>query len=207
MTEANTELIEKLPSIALYQVLNVAVKYLRESEYNPRTIDEDQLKALKISLTENKDFLKARPPIINAAMGREGVIIAGNQRVRAAIELGWETVPVMFVKAETIAKEMALNLLDNKNSGNWDNDKLQNVVMELHSFGYDMTTIGHTATEITNIMSGQFQMGDPKDSDDYKKNGTTPAGKWVRCPECQHEFKVTKKEKISDPTADAELPS
>lgn len=195
------ELIEKLPEINMYEVVVVPIQHLNTAEYNPRTIDDAALESLKKSLSTNTEFLKARPPIVNAAKGREGIVIGGNMRVRAARELGWDRIPVMFVDAKTIEQEKVWNILDNKNAGSWDGEKLKTIVTELHGIGYDLTTIGHTPTEIGNIMSGDFNMGDPKKDDAYKEKGTTPGKRWVKCPECAHEFRISKKVKIDDPTA------
>lgn len=192
-------LIEKKKDIQLHQVTIVPVEWLTPAEYNPRTIDEDQLNALKQSLEKNPEFLKVRPPIVNITDGREGIVIGGNQRVEAAKQLGWDKVPVMFVEAKDINQEKAWNLLDNKNAGKWNAEKLHSVVMDLHESGYDLTSFAHTPDEIANIMSDDFTMDDPTETDEYKEKGTTPGSKWVECPECTHQFKVSKDTKIQPP--------
>lgn len=179
------ELIEQLPKMELYTVIMCPVKYLKPAEYNPRTIDEEEMKALKLSMTKNQNFLRARPPIVNTMPGREGVIIGGNQRVKAAIEMGWEKLPVIFVRAETIEDEKAWNILDNKEAGQWDRAKLKDLLGDLHSAQYDMTGIGHTPMQLADLMTNMPSMDDAKDTDGYKKNGTTPS-KWRQCPECGH---------------------
>lgn len=180
------ELIQALPQIQLYTTVMIATRHLRPSEYNPRVIKDDNFIALKKSLAANPDFFKARPILVNTAAGREGVIIGGDKRFRAAVESGLEKVPVMFVLAETVEKEKAWNLLDNKNAGDWDQDKLKNVIEDLHAAGYNMDTLGHTPGELVNIMEG-FNMSDPTQDQAYKENGTTPGSKVFCCPECGYE--------------------
>ena len=54
-------------------------------------------------------LLEARPVIVRRV---DGVVIAGNQRLVAAIELRWETIPVVFVELdETEALSMFLDRL------------------------------------------------------------------------------------------------
>lgn len=191
------DLMNSLPKVELYTVIMCPVKHLQSVEYNPRTIDEDHLNALKVSIQQNPDFFKARPILVNASKGFEGRVIGGNQRLRAAIELGWTSVPAMFVSADTVEKEKVFNLLDNKGAGEWDRPKLKQLVMDLHEASYDLTTIGHPMSEIVDIMGSSFDMEDPKDHSDNK--GTTPSNKWVACPSCNHQFKVEKKVVIQAP--------
>lgn len=179
------ELIKILPTVKLYTTVMVPVKYLRSSEYNPRIIKDDSFAALKKSLAANPDFFKARPILVNTYQGREGIIIGGDKRFKAAVEMGEGQVPVMFVLAETLEKEKAWNLLDNKAAGEWDREKLKSVIEDLHDTGYNMDTLSHTPLELEGIM--QFDMSDPTGDDAYKENGTTPANQAFCCPECGYE--------------------
>ncbi len=180
------ELIQMIPEIKLYRVMMVPIKYLIPSEYNPRTIQDDNLLALKKSIKANPEFFKARPILLNTAKGREGIIIGGDKRYRVALELKMTAVPVMFVLAETLEKEKAWNILDNKAAGEWDRGKLKEVIGDLHESGYNMDTLGHTPDELVGL-SSDFNMDDPTETDEYKKNGTTPSTKLFRCPECDYE--------------------
>jgi len=176
------ELIEKLPNIQLYQTINCAVKYLRESDYNPRVIGEEEMRALKKSLQANIEFLRIRPIIVNAAAGREGIVIGGAKRLKAAIELGMDKVPVIFVLAETEAKEKLWNVLDNKQAGEWDNDKLRMVVGDLRNLGTDLDSIGYTPGQLTSLMS----MDSLPPTDDIPEVGSNQ-NKILCCPECGYE--------------------
>lgn len=61
-------------------------------EGNPRKISDEQLEKLKDSIDKNPDYFECRPVILSDRTG-ELVVIAGNQRVRAAISLGLAAVP------------------------------------------------------------------------------------------------------------------
>ncbi len=60
------------------------VAELRTSDRNPRTISTGRFENLKRSLQEDRDFLDARPLLVNSYPGRENIVIGGNMRLRAA---------------------------------------------------------------------------------------------------------------------------
>ena len=105
------------------------------AEYNPRRIDEHQLAALKRSLSR---WGFVQPVIINE---RTGNIVGGHQRVTAAMELAMETVPVVRVTLDEAA-EKALNIALNKVSGEWEDDKLAELLDELGADGWDLLDLG-----------------------------------------------------------------
>ena len=117
------------------------------AEYNPRRIDEHQLAALKRSLSR---WGFVQPVIINE---RTGNIVGGHQRVTAAMELAMETVPVVRVTLDEAA-EKALNIALNKVSGEWEDDKLAELLAGLEKEGQDLEDLGFGAGEIDRIMAG-----------------------------------------------------
>ena len=96
------------------------IKNLKLTEYNPRTIDERNLKNLMNSI---KTFGWLSPIIINTYPGRENIVISVNKRIKAAIELGMDEVPTTEAKLDP-ATEMALNLAMNKIGGEFEDDRL-----------------------------------------------------------------------------------
>jgi hypothetical protein len=63
---------------------------------NPRTIAAERLEQLKQALAADREMLHARPLLALP----DGTVIAGNQRLRAARELGWATIPVVTVELD-----------------------------------------------------------------------------------------------------------
>jgi ParB/RepB/Spo0J family partition protein len=98
---------EPLPTIEL-----VPLGHLDPAPYNPRKISEQQLEALARSM---KEFGVVDPVISN----RDGTVIGGHQRIRAAERLGLSELPVIYVDLPK-EKEKALNLALNRISGEWD---------------------------------------------------------------------------------------
>jgi len=90
---------------------------------NPRQITEAELDKLQASIKSNPHFFEARPALISNRTGLN-VIIAGNQRVKAAIRNGSRKVPAVLMEGLTEAQEREIAIKDNVNSGEWDTETL-----------------------------------------------------------------------------------
>jgi site-specific DNA-methyltransferase (adenine-specific) len=98
---------------------------LKELPGNPRTIKKDQFEKLKKSLQDNADYFEARPIILSDRTG-ENIILAGNQRYKAAKALKMEQVPTITLHGLTEAREREIIIRDNVNNGEWNVDLLAN---------------------------------------------------------------------------------
>lgn len=98
-------------------IVYVPVNELKPATYNPRKWDADACTKLKESLTK---FGFVDPLIVNSASSRANVVIGGHFRLKMGIELGFDTVPVVYVDIPDIEKEKELNLRLNRNTGAWD---------------------------------------------------------------------------------------
>ena len=98
---------------------------LKELPGNPRTIKKDQFEKLKKSLQDNADYFEARPIILSDRTG-ENIILAGNQRYKAAKALKMEQVPTITLHGLTEAREREIIIRDNVNNGDWNVDLLAN---------------------------------------------------------------------------------
>lgn len=125
-----------------FKIEYVDIKVLKLSEYNPRTHSKEMLEQLKNSLTE---FEMVDPVIVNKAEGRENIVIGGHARVKAGKELGYITIPVIYVNIPDIKKEQTLNLKLNKISGEWDLSMLAEFDESL------LSEVGFTSEEIDDI--------------------------------------------------------
>jgi len=118
------------------------VDSLKAASYNPRRWDEESAKQLKESISR---FGVVDPLIVNAAEGREGVVIGGHFRLEVIKQLGMETVPVVYVTIPDIEKEKELNVRLNRNTGEFDLDLLAEFD---ESF---LTDIGFSSEELDDI--------------------------------------------------------
>ena len=98
---------------------------LKELDGNPRTIKKDQFERLKKSLQDNQDYFEARPLILSNRTG-ELVILAGNQRFKAAKAIGLDEVPTVLISGLTEEREREIIIRDNVENGDWDVDMLAN---------------------------------------------------------------------------------
>lgn len=126
----------------------MAVSALQEmaAEYNPRKISPEELGKLRRSL---RYFGFVEPVVINRRSQR---IVGGHQRVRAAAEEGFETLPVVFVDLDE-PSEKQLNLALNRISGEWDDEKLREVLASLDADGADLKLTGFDERELEKILA------------------------------------------------------
>lgn len=100
------------------------LKDLKLLENNPRKISKESMEQLIKSITDNPDYFEARPIILSDRTG-ELVIIAGNQRYKAAKKIGLKQVPTFLLSGLTEEREREIVIRDNVSNGEWDNDILR----------------------------------------------------------------------------------
>jgi DNA modification methylase len=149
---------------------------LRASDRNPRTISTAQLENLKRSLQQDREFLDARPLLVNSYPGRENVVIAGNMRLRAAQELGWDEVPVLVVSLPPDI-EAQWNLKDNNQWGEYDDGTLAEILHGLDASGVDIGLLGFTSDEVERVLA---LVEISADADDEGFDPTPPADPTAR---------------------------
>ena len=137
------------------QMKKTKVVDLKPDKENARRHDESNLNAVKSSL---ENFGQQKPVVIDADKN----IIAGNCTVKAAIELGWETINT--ITTELNKKDaVAYAIADNRSSelGEWEGDVLKFLVdsneIDLKSIGFDVASF--------DIATGEADWGGSKDPD------------------------------------------
>ena len=103
------------------QIKHISISLPRPADYNPRRWDDEAMSQLKQSITR---FGLVDPLILNSAPGREEIVVGGHFRLAAAKELGLTEVPVVYVNIPDLQKEKELNLRLNRNTGEFDWQKL-----------------------------------------------------------------------------------
>jgi len=133
---------------------------LNPAEYNPRKHTKEQAEQLKASI---EHFGLVDPIICNSAKERENVIIGGHFRLEIAKELGMKDVPVVYVHIPDLEKERELNLRLNKNTGEFDFEKLK-------SFDFDLLLdIGFDQKELDDIWNRKLKKKDSDPEEELKK--------------------------------------
>jgi ParB-like chromosome segregation protein Spo0J len=134
----------------------VPLRRLRIWPGNPRRIAPARLEDLKRALVEDPEMLWARPLVALA----DGVVVCGNQRLLAARELGWETIPTLT--AELDAERARLwALRDNASYGEWQEEALAELLAELAGEGVDLALTGFEPAELDRLLAGLVEPVDP----------------------------------------------
>lgn len=140
---------------------NVSIKYvsidvLKPAAYNPRKISPEALAQLKESITR---YSLIDPLIANATPKRKNVLIGGHQRLRAAKELGYKTVPVVYLNIPDIEREKELNLRLHANTGEFDFDLLKKLDFDLLlDVGFDKDVLNDIWSEHLKSRSDSFDV-------------------------------------------------
>ena len=124
-----------------YKVEYRPLESLKPLENNPRYIKEEDFERLCASVQNNPELFEAQPIILSDRTG-ELVIIAGNQRYRAAKEVGLKEVPTVLLTGLTEQKEKEIIIRTNITNGKWDYDRLANDdwnVDDLNDWGVDVS--------------------------------------------------------------------
>lgn len=119
---------------------------LHPAEYNPRVElkpGDPEYERIKRSI---ETFAYVDPIIVNT----DGTIIGGHQRYNVLLDLGYEVADVVVVD-KTKDEEKALNIALNKITGEWDEEKLYELLIELDLSDIDVQLSGFTINELDNL--------------------------------------------------------
>jgi hypothetical protein len=142
----------------MYKVKQAKVSELKPNPKNPRTISQEKLEELKSSLRKYPRLFELRPLVVD----KNGVVLGGNMRLRAAQELGLDTVPVIEAENLTAKERRRFILLDNVTYGEWDTDILGKhfAPAELDELGIDLPDILPPQYKALQIEEGDAEIAD-----------------------------------------------
>jgi DNA modification methylase len=143
---------------------------------NPRQNDG----AVAVVAGSIKEFGFRQPIVVD----KDGVIVCGHTRWRAAQLLGLDKVPVHVATELTPAQVKAYRLADNKTAelAEWDLDLLPLELAELKDLEFDLELLGFDADEVTELLAPPANEGltDPDDIPAPPDDATTqPGDLWV----------------------------
>ena len=108
------------------ELKKIKIEQIKEAKYNPRKITKEELDKLKNSI---KQFGYVEPIIVNKKTDN---VVGGHQRLKALKELKQKEVDVIYIDIEE-NKEKALNLALNKITGDWDEEKLIDLLNDIET--------------------------------------------------------------------------
>jgi ParB-like chromosome segregation protein Spo0J len=147
------------------QVNKIPISQLNPAKYNPRKDlkpGDPEYKKLKRSMQE---FGYVEPIVWNK---RSGNIVGGHQRYKVLLDMGMSEVDCVVVDLDE-TKEKALNLALNKIQGDWDYEKLRDIINELEELGTDITLTGF---DVEDVMQLNFERVGHKEKEE-KNNPPT----------------------------------
>lgn len=153
---------------------------LKMADYNPRKDlrpGDEEYEKLRTSIQE---FGYVSPVIVNK---NNNVVIGGHQRYKILKELGHENIMCVLVDVNQQQEKM-LNLALNKIQGDWDMEKLEEIMKEFQEEGYDATITGFSTEEIDNLVGNFDPLADENDSDSAADS--IDVDTMVTCPKCQY---------------------
>jgi len=126
-------------------VQEIKITELNEAPYNPRIKLEPGMPEWEKLKNSIEQFGNVEPIVWNK---RTGNVVGGHQRLSVLKSMGCETVPCSIVDLDE-TDEKLLNVALNKIKGQWDYDKLEEILSE---FDYEVaTSSGFSAEEIAVI--------------------------------------------------------
>lgn len=115
----------------MLKVSEVRVDELVLNERNPRRLRPERKAQFLKTLAAERGLTEARPVIARLS---DKVVIAGNMRLMGARELGWQTIPAVFVDVDDL-RAATWSFLDNRGFGEDDDDRAAELLAELHERG------------------------------------------------------------------------
>lgn len=128
-------------------IQKIKIEKLKPAEYNPRKDlkpEDEEYKKIKRSIVE---FGYVAPVIVNEDM----TVIGGHQRLKVLKDIGYTEIECNIVDLDK-TREKALNIALNKISGEWDNQKLEELLAELKNLDFDLDITGFDFDEIDDIL-------------------------------------------------------
>ncbi len=146
----------------MVQIKSIPVEKINPAPYNPRKDlkpGDPEYEKLKRSIEE---FGYVEPLVWNE---RTGHLVGGHQRFKILLHQGAKTVEVSIVDLDD-KKERALNIALNKISGDWDNEKLKDLLLELDTGDFDIELTGFSEAEVEDLMT-QFHLEEKPDPENF----------------------------------------
>lgn len=129
------------------EIKQVRIDELKEHPKNPRVHPDSALDKLVRSI---KEYGWTNPVLVS----KDGYVLAGHARCKAAQKAGLEEVPVVFLDLEGERADAYL-IADNKiqEETDWDLPKLADLLSELDNSMFDVSLTGFEAAEIDELFS------------------------------------------------------
>jgi DNA modification methylase len=106
--------------------MKVKISQIKANSKNPRIIKDDKFKKLVQSIREFPEMLEKRPLVCFTDVDGKYVVLGGNMRLKASIEVGLKELPIVLADDWTQEQRDEFLIKDNVGFGEWDWDQLAN---------------------------------------------------------------------------------
>jgi ParB-like chromosome segregation protein Spo0J len=119
--------------------MKVKINKVKSNSRNPRLIKNHKFLKLVKSITEFPEMLEKRP-LVCETKDDHYVVLGGNMRLKAAIEVGLKEIPILLADDWTPEQKDEFIIKDNVSFGDWEYDDLANEWGSelLNSWGLDL---------------------------------------------------------------------
>lgn len=120
----------------------------------------------------------------------DGLVVDGHLRLKAARQLGLETVPVALADDLTDTQVKAFRLSVNRMAelADWDEDLLRLELQDLSALDFDLELTGWDGEELARLLKGEDDQGDQPDSPDEFKEVDEDIDTEHECPKCGYRW-------------------
>jgi len=132
------------------EIKEVAISKVKPNPKNPRVIKDDKFKKLVKSIEEFPGMLEKRPLVVTSDVDGKYVVLGGNMRLKAAIEVGLKKIHIIEANDWTEEQKAEFLIKDNVSFGEWDWDSLANEwdTEKLDNWGLDLPGFDLNADEL-----------------------------------------------------------
>lgn len=106
--------------------MQVKISAIKANIKNPRVIKDDKFRKLVQSIREFPEMLEKRPLVCFTDVDGKYVVLGGNMRLKAGIEVGLKELPILLADDWTQEQRDEFLIKDNVGFGEWDWDQLAN---------------------------------------------------------------------------------
>lgn len=106
--------------------MQAKISAIKANSKNPRVIKDDKFRKLVQSIREFPQMLDKRPLVCFTDVDGKYVVLGGNMRLKAAIEVGLKELPILLADDWTQEQKDEFLIKDNVGFGEWNWDDLAN---------------------------------------------------------------------------------
>ena len=163
----------------------VSVSELVPYDKNPRKNDAAAEKVAE--LIKEYGFKK---PILVDIKNNKNEIIAGHTRLKAALLLGIEKVPVIFADDLSPEQVKAFRIADNKSGewAEWDIEMLNSELTDIRDSGFDIELTGFSDMVLDGLDTGSEPSSFDVDTFLIDEDKPLKKPKLITCPRCGEQF-------------------